>query len=76
MAIQPILVLFDFSLNAEHALDVAVRLAQPFQARLTLMHVIYMPVAPEVNLSTYFAAIEADAQHGIGSRETQTQTAA
>jgi hypothetical protein len=40
------------------------------------MHVIYIPVVSEVNLSTYFAAIEADAQYGMGTRETQKHTAA
>jgi len=40
MTAQHVLVPIDFSANADHALDYAIRLAHTLQARLTLLHVI------------------------------------
>lgn len=40
MPAQHILVPIDFSANAEHAFDYALRLARPLQARVTVLHVI------------------------------------
>ncbi len=68
MNIQHLLVPIDFSPD-EQALDYALELAQQFQARLTLMHVIYNPVTTEVNLSAYFADMEASAQQGMETYE-------
>ena len=42
MAIQHILVPTDFSEYADYALDYAIELAKTFQARLTLLHVLYL----------------------------------
>lgn len=65
MNIQHILVPIDFSPDSEQALDYAMELAQRFQSRLTLMHVIYVPVTTEVNLAAYFADMEAGVREGI-----------
>lgn len=65
MKLQHILVPIDFSSDAEQALDCAAGLAQQFQARLTLMHVIYIPVTTEVNLAAYFVDIETSAEQGM-----------
>ena len=61
MKLRHILVPLDFSADAEQALDDAVELAQQFQARLTLLHVIYIPITTEVNLSSYFTEMESGA---------------
>jgi len=58
MNIGHILVPMDFSADAEQALDAAVELAKQFQARLTLMHVIQLPITTEVDLSGYYADLE------------------
>jgi nucleotide-binding universal stress UspA family protein len=73
MNVQHILVPMDFSSDAETALDCAVEFAQQFQARLTLLHVIYIPVTTEVNLSSYFAEIESGAQHGMETYQKRAE---
>ena len=75
MNIQHILVPLDFSSDAEQALEVAVELAQPFQARLTLIHVIYIPVTTEVNLSSYFVEMKAGAQLGMDTYRKRVEEA-
>lgn len=65
MHIQHILVPMDFSPDAEQALEHAVALAQQFQARITLLHAIYLPVSTEVSLTAYFSEMEASAQRGM-----------
>ncbi|MCH9662988.1 MAG: universal stress protein [Gammaproteobacteria bacterium] len=65
MNVQNILVPLDFSSDADLALDDALGLAQRFQARMTLLHVIYLPVTTEVNLASYFTQMEAEAQQGM-----------
>ena len=75
MTIQHILVPLDFSSDAEQALDYALELAQQFQARLTLMHVIYIPVTTEVNLSAYFADLESGALQGMESYQKRVEEA-
>lgn len=75
MNIQHILVPMDFSPDAEHALNYAVELAQRVQARLTLMHVVYIPVTTEVNLSAYFADMEAGVKQGMETYEKRVEEA-
>jgi nucleotide-binding universal stress UspA family protein len=65
MQIQHILVPMDFSPSAEQALEQAVALAQQFQARITLLHAIHLPVTTEVGLTAYFSEMEASAQRGM-----------
>jgi nucleotide-binding universal stress UspA family protein len=73
MNVQHILVPMDFSSDAEQALVCAVGLAQQFQAHLTLLHVIYIPVTTEVNLSTYFTELEAGAQQGMETYQKRVE---
>ena len=65
MNIQHILIPMDFSADAEQALDSAIELAKQFQARLTLLHVIQLPVATEVDLSGYYADLESGARQEL-----------
>jgi nucleotide-binding universal stress UspA family protein len=65
MQIQHILVPMDFSPDAEQALEQAVALAQQFQARITLLHAIHLPVTTEVALTAYLSEMEASAQRGM-----------
>lgn len=75
MHVRHILVPMDFSSDAEHALDQAIELAQQFQARLTLMNVIYFPVTADVNLAAYYGEVEAGAKQGIAAYEDQVKEA-
>lgn len=75
MKVQHILVPLDFSAEAEYALQCAVGLAQPLQARLTLLHVIYLPVTTEVNLSAYLADMEAGVQQEMEAYCERVQAA-
>ena len=68
MKCQHILVPIDFSQDSEHAVDSAVGLAQQFQARLTLLHAIYIPEAAEVNLAAYMDKIRSEADQSIDAR--------
>ena len=62
MKVQHILVPVDFSPDAEQALDNAIALGQMFQARLSLLHVISLPVTTEINLSAYSKELEHSAR--------------
>jgi nucleotide-binding universal stress UspA family protein len=73
MNVQHILVPMDFSSDAEQALDWAVGLAQQLQARLTLLHIIYIPVTTEVNLSAYYAELESDAQQRMETYQKRVE---
>ncbi len=75
MNVKHILVPLDFSADAEQALDCAVGLAQQFQARLTLLHVIHIPVSTEVNLSAYFTEMEASAEQGMDTYQKRVKEA-
>lgn len=75
MNIQHILVPLDFSADAEQALTCAMEIAQAFQARLTLMHVLYLPWTTEVNLSAYVADMEAGAQQEMKACQKRVQEA-
>lgn len=75
MKLQHILVPLDFSSDAEQALDYAVTFAQQFQARLTLLHVIYIPATAEVNLSAYFAQMENGAQQRMETYQKRLEDA-
>lgn len=50
MSIQKILVPYDFSQHSEHALDWAIGLAEKWQARLALIHVIHI-LPPVVDIA-------------------------
>ncbi len=75
MHIQHILVPMDFSSDAEHALEQAIELAKQFQARLTLMNVMYFPVVADVNLVAYYGEIETGAKQGIADYEERAKEA-
>lgn len=60
MKCQHILVPVDFSQDSEEAVRCAIGLAQQFQARLTLLHAIYVPEAAEVNLAAYLDKIQSE----------------
>ena len=60
MKCQHILVPVDFSRDSEEAVGCAIGLAQQFQARLTLLHAIYVPEAAEVNLAAYLDKIQSE----------------
>ena len=60
MKCQHILVPVDFSQDSEEAVGCAIGLAQQFQARLTLLHAIYVPEAAEVNLAAYLDKIQSE----------------
>ena len=62
MTFEHILVPLDFSSAAEQALHCAVELVHHFQSRLTLLHVIDIPVASELNLSAYLAEMDTAAE--------------
>ena len=75
MKCQHILVPVDFSADAERALDCAIGLAQQFQARLTLLHVIYLPEAAEVNLAAYLRKVEAEMEQEMAVRRKRAADA-
>ena len=62
MTPQHILVPVDFSAPTDQALAYAITLAQKLQARLTLLHVIYMPPLAGSDLAMQMGAIEEAAQ--------------
>ena len=75
MKCQHILVPIDFSQDSENAVDSAIGLAQQFQARLTLLHAIYIPEAAEVNLAAYLDKIRSEADQSMDSRLKRVQGA-
>ncbi|MCY4513725.1 MAG: universal stress protein [Candidatus Tectomicrobia bacterium] len=75
MKCQHLLVPIDFSQDSEHAVDSAVGLAQQFQARVTLLHVVYVPEAAEVNLAAYMDKIRSEADQSMASRLKRVQDA-
>src|SRR5712692_6042803 len=80
MTIQHILVLTDFSAYAEQVLDYAIALAKRLQARVTLIHVIFLVFwgtgeATAVPPPTYFEDVEANAQQGIEEALKHVRTA-
>ena len=75
MKCQHILVPVDFSPDAERALDYAIGLARQFQARLTLFHVIHIPVTTEVDLSSYYGEMETRAQQSIAAYQQRVADA-
>ncbi len=65
MQIQHILVPMDFSPDEEQALEHAVGLAEHFQARITLLNAVHLPVTTEVSLAAYLSEMEASAQRSM-----------
>jgi universal stress protein A len=80
MPIQHILVPTDFSPSADRALEYAITLAQPLQARLTLLHVCHptpwaMGDIPASSLEAYLQGREADAQHQMQAAQERVHQA-
>ncbi|ETX05969.1 universal stress protein [Candidatus Entotheonella palauensis] len=75
MHIQHILVPMDFSPDAEQALESAMALARQFQARITLLHAVHLPVTTEVSLTAYFSEMQASAQRGMETYQKQVTDA-
>jgi nucleotide-binding universal stress UspA family protein len=81
MTIQHILVPIDFSPDADRALDYAIALAQTFQARLMLLHVLHLTpwVVGEVtaapSLEAYWQGVEADAQQQMQAARARVEHA-
>ena len=75
MTFRHILVPLDFSSSAEQALGYAMELVEKFQARLTLLHVIHIPVTSEVNLAAYLAEMDTSAQLGMEEYLKRVETA-
>ncbi|ETW98693.1 MAG: universal stress protein UspA [Candidatus Entotheonella factor] len=75
MHIQHILVPMDFSPDAEKALESAVALARQFQARITLLHAVHLPVTTEISLTAYFSEMQASAQRGMETYHKQVEDA-
>lgn len=64
MKCQHILVPIDFSHDSEHAVSCAIDLGQHFQARLTLLNVVYVPDVPEVSLA-YLDTIKSESEQRV-----------
>jgi universal stress protein A len=75
MKCQHILVPVDFSPDAERALDYAIALARQFQAHLTLLHIIHIPVTTDVDLSSYYGEMETSAQQGMAANQKRVADA-
>jgi nucleotide-binding universal stress UspA family protein len=65
MSSQHFLVPLDFSACADRALAHAIGFATKLQARLTLLHVIYLPLGMEVHITPSQAEFEVDARPAL-----------
>jgi nucleotide-binding universal stress UspA family protein len=72
---QHLLVPVDFSDRSDQALAYAITMAQKLQARMTLLHVIYVPPLAGANLTTQMTAIEAAAQQATEKCLQQVKSA-
>jgi nucleotide-binding universal stress UspA family protein len=75
MPCQHILVPLDFSPYAEQALAYALELASICQARVTLLHVMHLPLTVEVDLHAYLPQIEAAARQQMETYQRRVQAA-
>ena len=75
MSVQHFLVPLDFSASADHALEYALTLATRLQARLTLLHIIYLPRMVEVDITPYQEQMEAGAQQAMDAYLKRAQDA-
>ena len=75
MTPQHILVPVDFSAPSDQALAYAITMAQKFQARMTLLHVIYMPPLAGADLAMQMSAIEEAAQQATDACLQQVRDA-
>lgn len=76
MTIAHVLVPLDWSTPAEQALDYAIKLAGPYQARLTLLHVIQPGVDVRGTLpESYWQAVETEAQEGMAAARAHVTAA-
>ncbi len=71
MSIQKILVPYDFSPHSEHALDWAIGLAEKWQARLELLHVIHI-LPPVVDIAGDVYAHVEQAQLAAAQKHLET----
>jgi nucleotide-binding universal stress UspA family protein len=76
-AFKHILVATDFSSSSERALDLGVKLATTFHARLTLLHVWEIPVYPYMDFVLSSAelmhSVEEAAQHRLAATLSELQ---
>lgn len=72
---QHMLVPVDFSEHANQALTYAITVAQKLQARITLLHVIYMPPMAGANLTTQMTAINEAAKKAVDACVKRVQEA-
>jgi universal stress protein A len=72
---QHVLIPLDFSESSHQVLEYAINLAHQLQARVTLLHVIYIPPVVEVDLSTHMQEIDAAAQRSIAASFQRVQQA-
>ena len=77
MKMDAILVPLDFSTDAEHALDYAIKLAQRFESRLLLHHVVYMylPGSAEASFAAYMNYVRTDADEQLSGRRNRVEEA-
>lgn len=80
MTIHHVLVPMDFSPYAEQALDYAITLAQPLQARVTLVHVLQMPAVVNIDgnmwpSSTFIDDLEAAVRRDLEAYLTRVTAA-
>ena len=71
MSIQKILVPYDFSPHSEHALNWAIGLAEKWQARLELLHVIHI-LPPVVDIAGDVYAHVEQAQLAAAQKHLET----
>lgn len=75
MAFQHILVALDFSALGEQALNTAMELAQTLQARLTLVHIVELPVTTDIDIAAYLAKMEASSRREMGTYQKRVADA-
>ena len=77
MKYEQILVPTDFSADAGHALEHAIALAQQFQGRLTLLHVIYLylPDSAAAGFPAYTAQLKRDADQQLQGPRSRVEEA-
>ena len=77
MKYEQILVPTDFSTDADHALEHAIGLAQQFQSRLTLLHVVflYLPSSAEAGFPAYTAQLKREADQQLQGPRNRAEEA-
>jgi universal stress protein A len=75
MSSQHFLVPLDFSPAADLALEYAIALAKKLQARLTLLHIVYLPRMIEVDITSYQEQMMAASKEAMATRLKGVQDA-